>query len=228
MAVYCSEECRLSAEQARRHLRRTTGSDTRHCAVCLGPIYGRKKYCSPACSARGKGKNRLPRQKSCVSCGRMILGRGSAAKYCLGCVPAAYRELGRLSMVRQRARRKQEQDLIIYCSCCGTDFSPTPRGSNQRYCSKQCYSHNQTAERLRDSGVKVTSGEIKALFDSNDGTCDACFYPFTDKNRPAVDHCHETLEIRGIIHSGCNVSLGHTQEDPDRLRALARYLEQNF
>lgn len=41
----------------------------------------------------------------------------------------------------------------------------------------------------------------------------------------AVDHDHETGQIRGMLCRGCNTALGLLKEDPLRIRALATYVE---
>lgn len=43
----------------------------------------------------------------------------------------------------------------------------------------------------------------------------------------SIDHCHATLTIRGVLCNGCNSALGHAQDDPEILRALADYLENS-
>ena len=43
--------------------------------------------------------------------------------------------------------------------------------------------------------------------------------------RLCVDHDHATGLIRGILCDPCNVALGRVQDDPNRLHALAWYLE---
>ena len=46
-----------------------------------------------------------------------------------------------------------------------------------------------------------------------------------DARRLAVDHCHETGAVRGLLCSRCNTALGLMGDNPDRLRQAAFYLE---
>ena len=43
--------------------------------------------------------------------------------------------------------------------------------------------------------------------------------------RMAIDHCHTTSKVRGLLCSNCNTALGLVGESVDRLQALIKYLE---
>ena len=42
--------------------------------------------------------------------------------------------------------------------------------------------------------------------------------------RLAVDHCHETGDVRGLLCAACNTALGLLKDDPDRIVKLLDYL----
>ena len=43
--------------------------------------------------------------------------------------------------------------------------------------------------------------------------------------RLAVDHCHKTGKIRGLLCSTCNLMIGNAYDNPEILRSGANYLE---
>lgn len=56
--------------------------------------------------------------------------------------------------------------------------------------------------------------------------CDVCGNRPTGKRAMAIDHCHVKGHVRGILCKDCNLVLGWMNDDPNRLRALADYLER--
>jgi hypothetical protein len=55
----------------------------------------------------------------------------------------------------------------------------------------------------------------------NGAGCDICG---RRTGRMAIDHCHDSNRVRGLLCKDCNLILGWVNDDPARLRALADYL----
>lgn len=79
----------------------------------------------------------------------------------------------------------------------------------------------ETRRRLQAWRHGLTAEQLQALIDRFDGLCWIC------RKAPGavVDHCHTTERRRGWLCHLCNAGLGYFQDDPERLRAAAAYLE---
>ena len=72
-----------------------------------------------------------------------------------------------------------------------------------------------------------------ALYSKQNGLCAICGNAETSKqkngtlNQLAVDHCHETGKIRGLLCSRCNPGIGYFQHEVKRLEAAIKYLKDN-
>lgn len=97
--------------------------------------------------------------------------------------------------------------------------------------SRERNKRNITCRRLRQN-YGITLDEYAALFEKQKGLCKICAQPESDTyrgkvKRLAVDHCHETGKIRGLLCQHCNTILGKANDDPDRLEAAAAYLRDH-
>lgn len=68
---------------------------------------------------------------------------------------------------------------------------------------------------------KVSLVEAEQLFERRKQGCEVC----GSKNRTAIDHCHTSGKVRGILCGNCNQTVGHAFDNPYLLRKLANYLE---
>lgn len=74
----------------------------------------------------------------------------------------------------------------------------------------------------------------EALEKSQNGVCAICKRPEARRHPTtgevkylAVDHCHDSKKIRGLLCTACNHGLGNFQDDIDRLKAAIRYLKKH-
>jgi hypothetical protein len=79
----------------------------------------------------------------------------------------------------------------------------------------------------------ITLADYEAMMVAQAGVCAICSQPETridnrtkQPSRLAVDHCHSTGKVRGLLCSACNKGIGHLKDDPALLRKAADYLER--
>ena len=76
----------------------------------------------------------------------------------------------------------------------------------------------------------LTPADFNAMWDCQGGRCAICQYVMKPRGRTkdaaAVDHNHETGEVRGLLCRGCNHGIGNLKDDPEVLRRAINYLEQ--
>ena len=73
----------------------------------------------------------------------------------------------------------------------------------------------------------ITIAEFDALVVKQEGRCAACGSTESGMHNSkhlCVDHNHETGEVRGLLCSPCNLTLGNAKESIERLQGCAVYL----
>lgn len=73
----------------------------------------------------------------------------------------------------------------------------------------------------RSYGISLE--QYDALFAAQKGACAICAKP-PGARRLAVDHCHTTKAIRGLLCVQCNTAIGKLNDDPELLRRAIAYL----
>jgi hypothetical protein len=78
----------------------------------------------------------------------------------------------------------------------------------------------------------ITEERYDEILVSQNGVCAICRRPETirPRGRPsrlAVDHCHDTNAVRGLLCNVCNRAIGLLRDSPLLLRAAAEYLERS-
>jgi hypothetical protein len=87
-------------------------------------------------------------------------------------------------------------------------------------------------DKVKNSELKsmfgITLQEYNAMLEQQDNTCAICKNPETDENVSlAVDHCHTTGKVRGLLCSNCNRGLGLFRDLVGNLENAIKYLEEN-
>lgn len=70
----------------------------------------------------------------------------------------------------------------------------------------------------------MTHEEYLKMFEAQGGACSICGRT-PPKNRLAIDHCHKTGRVRGLLCGACNTGLGLFRDDVALLRAATQYLQ---
>jgi hypothetical protein len=113
--------------------------------------------------------------------------------------------------------------------------------------NKKHYTKNKTSEewatrtrdRLKKNSLKrkfdIDGKTYQRLFTEQNGLCACCGNPETMVNGRsglvkslAVDHNHETGEVRALLCTACNVAYGLLEESPERIKMLLLYAEKNL
>ncbi len=106
----------------------------------------------------------------------------------------------------------------------GNHCKACDREHNKVYDSKPEGKAIHRAHKLSYLGWTVEMWEQTLLEQGN--VCASCREPFTEYDKPCADHAHTNPpEPRGILHSSCNKAIGFLQENPEKCRAAAEYLD---
>lgn len=79
----------------------------------------------------------------------------------------------------------------------------------------------------------LTLGEHEKILASQGGVCKVCHKLELRRHKDGgavalhVDHDHETGAVRGLLCHKCNIGLGSFDDNPERLRAAADYIERH-
>lgn len=101
---------------------------------------------------------------------------------------------------------------------------------NDRYYQKKAEDPVAQSAYYRDWHLRnkydMTLAEFDALAASLDYLCEICGREETVRKNLAVDHNHETGNVRGLLCASCNSALGLLQDSPYVLEAATAYLKE--
>lgn len=121
------------------------------------------------------------------------------------------------------------------CTTCG-EFKPVnsytlssdPRslgGVSMRSKCKKCDEFRKY-KRFVQKTYNISYEDYLTLFESQSGCCAICKSKVSNSRttRLFVDHCHDTMKVRGLLCSACNHGLGLFKDSPSVLKRAIDYL----
>lgn len=128
------------------------------------------------------------------------------------------------------------------CSNCQVEkpLSEFPKRSNSkdgfRNQCKSCYNSckrswkKQNPQKVTEWHYKynygITVSQKEEMIKSQNNQCAICGEMFSLKRDTHVDHNHNTNEVRGILCSNCNTSLGGFKDSINNLESAIQYLKK--
>ncbi len=103
-----------------------------------------------------------------------------------------------------------------------------------RFQKKKWDNYIRNPLKVRDNKLRtkfgITLEQYNELSNRQSNVCAVCFKPEVVKRKDklktlAVDHCHETGKIRGLLCSKCNMAIGLVKDNVDTLLKMVDYLK---
>lgn len=188
--------------------------------IVTGPYAGLCLKCA--------GKARLDRRsaKPCVDCGSPALRgtRRHARHRCDKCD----------ELFCDKARASQSRKTGPCPNCGIKERHVGNTGEVKTYC-EECHAKLQRARwrenrekyygKQLESSYGIKYSEYLEILSSQGGICPICLQEIEDGKNTVVDHCHDSLVVRGVIHRRCNSAIGMLGDDSAALRRAADYID---
>jgi hypothetical protein len=154
---------------------------------------------------------------------RSAVGRDGYHTWCRLCKAKGVREWYAKNSKEIRAREKAR-----YLADPSKDKAKSLRSYRKRVAEapERFYLSRRNWKLLRYYGITVR--DYEAMFDAQRGVCAICGEPPSKDRRHdlAVDHCHDTGTVRGLLCLRCNAGLGQFDDSPDLLRRASEYVDR--
>ena len=108
------------------------------------------------------------------------------------------------------------------CNSCG-EIKPYVDFEETRNICRPCRSLQKKLQKFN-----ITQEEYNLMFAKQQGCCGICGKHQTEFNKAlAIDHCHITGAVRGLLCMPCNTALGKFNDDEKLLNAAIDYLRSS-
>lgn len=129
--------------------------------------------------------------------------------------------------------RTTKDGLQGYCCSCSSEIHKQQMHKNPKQrTAHRARENKRTADQRRKwrashlrSKYGMSEEDYETLLANQDGVCAICKKD-QKQRRLAVDHCHTTGVVRGLLCDACNHGIGKFKDNPDLLIAAANYLKE--
>jgi hypothetical protein len=95
----------------------------------------------------------------------------------------------------------------------------------------QRFRESEAARRNTLARYGLTPKQYEEMIDACNGLCEICGRPETKlyAGKPrhlSIDHCHDSMKVRGLLCDACNNALGRVNDDIEILKSMIKYLEE--
>ena len=98
--------------------------------------------------------------------------------------------------------------------------------------SGSCIVRKENFEREITNDLQRTYGisyeDKLAMIKQQNFKCAICKSEISYDNKAAVDHCHTSMKVRGILCRACNTGIGHLQDSVEVLEIAIQYLKKHL
>jgi len=130
---------------------------------------------------------------------------------------------------------------LLLCSSCMLEkptsdfFKNSSRSRGYSYQCKTCkgaldkklYSASKNKSYKYVERYGITVNDYNEMFEKQQGCCAICnTHQSALKRSLAIDHCHKTDKVRGLLCTSCNVGLGHFKDSLVNLNMAISYLNK--
>lgn len=133
-----------------------------------------------------------------------------------------------------------------WCGCCKTNLPLESFAKNknkkdglQERCTTCRKNHHQKVKHLipkqtkeqkrkyliKSYGLSVL--EFNKMLESQENKCAICKSENWGRPSPNIDHCHNSLKVRGLLCNNCNRALGLFKDNIEVLENARKYLERS-
>ena len=159
------------------------------------------------------------REKPCVICGKLFQPTGPYAKYCCkACATIGWKSLRSPESIKAKLK-SQKAWVEANKERAAKTLLDWRKRNKERLCI-----NSRNAHLKKFYGLDIH--EYSKILTCQKGGCAICSKP-PGKRSLAVDHCHQTKAVRGLLCQSCNIAIGLFKDDPDLLKRAIHYLNRS-